>query len=729
MCGGVISKTPLTLWEHMPTTDELIKAFREKIKSAEEDSGQAKKFLNKEIIPYAWKEMGFDVVCPKCGSLKYVNDGEGRFKCKECGKKYRPTSGSIFSGYKFSKAEWKNIIDLTLKRDSLVGWTGTLETYVGKMSAWELRLKIMSALMNVQWPKLSGIVQVDGTYFRESQKRHKAPISFVFENKTREPREEYQPSLCGIFGKEFICCIAGTDNKGYAFAECVSLGSPKYDDLKKCLEKHAENISFLVTDNHYLYEEYCDEKSIPHHITPSTYRKEKFIYGYVEKSDKYHPNPLTEEEIANNEKVTKRMFEERSGPHIRNSGSMKYENYLEIINNQGASYFDMDEHINKFHGVLKEACRNTSKNVSSNYLQAYISLQVYKHNFRTKYGHEYGSGKDDKEIVFKDVVENYDYETFKTLRNTKVVPYKFNEKANIKARDNIIKARAFLGVKEGVFDGNEQEIEMPDIFNKRKCFRQMKPHRINYLCKINGIASAGLNKTKKADELAKLPNADKIILKEIYLLYYASEEEIMKAIEEGFIENKYMKKALAKQRAIGLDIDNISRYENLKKIVFDIETTGLNKNGDDEILSLSIIDEEGNVLLNQLFKPEHHTSWPRATEVNGIKYSDVKDKPTFKETLPVIQNIFNEAQMLIGYNSINFDLPLLKQKGLIVGNVEHFDVMAAFKAYRKQKSNPKLTTCANYFKFKWEEKAHTSLGDVKATLYCYKQMIKWKATR
>ena len=710
----------------MNSTDELIKAFRNKANSKTKGSKKINETLKKEVVPFDIEEIREDICCPRCGSVNFVKDGKGRYKCKDCAKKFRASSDTIFAGYQYTKQEWKQIIHSVMMRDSLNSYSSALEIKTNQMSAWELRLKVLSAIMNIPQPKLSGIVQVDGTYFRESQKRHYKPVSFVYKGKTRPPREEYMPSVCGIFGKEFICCIAGTDNNGYAFADCISLGTPSYEELKKCLEKHTENISYLVSDNHFLYEDYCDEKSLPHHITPSTFYKERFLYGFVEQSEKYHPNELSEEEISNNDRVLKKMFEERTGPHIRNSGTMKYSDYKIIIENQGVSNFDLTKHINKFHGMLKEKCVNTSQNVSSNYLQAYISLQVYKHNFHTKYGHRYGSEPEDKEIVFQDVMKYYNFETYKKLRNTKVLPYSYDAKANSKAKNRITKAKELIGITDGIFDGNNQEAELPDIFNRRKCFRQMPPHRINYLCRINGIPASDLNKTQKADKLSSLPNADEIIFREIYLTYFANEDDIMKAIEDGFIENKYMKKALIKKKSMGLDTDSLNKYKSLKKIFFDVETTGKNKNKDDEILSLSIIDENGNILFDELFKPQNHTTWPEAMKVNNIKPNMVADKPPFKDRLSAIQEIFNGVQMLVGYNSKNFDLPILKQEGLVVGNIEHFDVMEAYQNFMKQKRPSKLTTCAKHFNFNWQEEPHSSLGDIKATLYCYKKMIEFK---
>lgn len=84
----------------------------------------------------------------------------------------------------------------------------------------------------------------------------------------------------------------------------------------------------------------------------------------------------------------------------------------------------------------------------------------------------------------------------------------------------------------------------------------------------------------------------------------------------------------------------------------DFETTGL-KAGEDEVLQVSIIDENYNVLLNVYCRPNNKGSWEDAQAVHGIT-------------------------------------PLM------------------------------VANCATYYGY--EFKAHDSLEDVKATLYCYKKM-------
>lgn len=53
------------------------------------------------------------------------------------------------------------------------------------------------------------------------------------------------------------------------------------------------------------------------------------------------------------------------------------------------------------------------------------------------------------------------------------------------------------------------------------------------------------------------------------------------------------------------------------KVIFDVETTGLDPEND-EILQFSAINENGEVLMNTYIKPTHHTEWKDAESVNHI---------------------------------------------------------------------------------------------------------------
>lgn len=164
----------------------------------------------------------------------------------------------------------------------------------------------------------------------------------------------------------------------------------------------------------------------------------------------------------------------------------------------------------------------------------------------------------------------------------------------------------------------------------------------------------------------------------------------------------------------------------LKTIIIDTETTGLEFTSD--VLQVSIIDFEGNTLFDKYMKPIKATEWPIAESVHHISPEMVKDLPTIEYYKEEIQNIINAADLIIGYN-INYDMGILIDKGINFYNKDTFDVMKEFapiygdwnekcQNYRWQK----LTKCAEYYGYTWEENAHNSLGDTKATLHCYKKM-------
>lgn len=167
-----------------------------------------------------------------------------------------------------------------------------------------------------------------------------------------------------------------------------------------------------------------------------------------------------------------------------------------------------------------------------------------------------------------------------------------------------------------------------------------------------------------------------------------------------------------------------------KKIVcFDTETTGIGK--DDEILQLTIcgFDENGEaeVLLNELFKPTHHTSWPDAQRVNGISPQMVKNCPTFAERLSEIKRFFADADVIVGYN-VKFDARLVEQSSCRLYSVPKdklCDPMLYYKDKKKEKGHTLTDACAQYIpeRLAWfKENAHDAASDSLITLEVLKAM-------
>lgn len=162
----------------------------------------------------------------------------------------------------------------------------------------------------------------------------------------------------------------------------------------------------------------------------------------------------------------------------------------------------------------------------------------------------------------------------------------------------------------------------------------------------------------------------------------------------------------------------------MQKIIVDTETTGLHPEIDDDLLQVSIIDDQGLTLFDSLIRPHLLTSWDDAMAINHITPEMVQDAPEIVDVRRQIQDIFDHADMIIGYNT-PFDLEFLRCCGNIrpLIDTQIIDVMQDFMHYMVHDRWFKLTAAADYFDFDWKAApAHNSLGDCLATLHVYKNL-------
>lgn len=168
-----------------------------------------------------------------------------------------------------------------------------------------------------------------------------------------------------------------------------------------------------------------------------------------------------------------------------------------------------------------------------------------------------------------------------------------------------------------------------------------------------------------------------------------------------------------------------------ERIVFDTETTGLRPGigKGDEILTISILDGKGNVLLDTKYRPRWNKRWDKATKVNGIRPEDVEGLPTIEGDVPRIRELVLCAREIVGYN-VSFDLGFLKCLGIEPrAGTEVIDTMQTFSSFVRRhgesiglsedqlsRSRFKLTEAADIIGYELNEDAHSSLHDALATL-------------
>jgi DNA polymerase III subunit epsilon len=152
--------------------------------------------------------------------------------------------------------------------------------------------------------------------------------------------------------------------------------------------------------------------------------------------------------------------------------------------------------------------------------------------------------------------------------------------------------------------------------------------------------------------------------------------------------------------------------------VFDLETTGIDTDKD-RIVQIAIIRVEPDgrrTTFETLVNPEIPIP-PEATKVHGIKDSDVQDKPTFSQIRREVEDYLKDAA-LAGFNSINFDTPLLAaelrraESELDLNGVLQLDAMRIFHTMERRD----LTSAFRFYCDKELIGAHSALADTEATL-------------
>ena len=193
----------------------------------------------------------------------------------------------------------------------------------------------------------------------------------------------------------------------------------------------------------------------------------------------------------------------------------------------------------------------------------------------------------------------------------------------------------------------------------------------------------------------------------------------------------YMK---AFEKAVSKQVKSESK-QNTKEnfVVIDFETTGTNYNCNspdmDEILSVSIIDQDGRVLMNTFCNTERKKYWYGAQRVHGISPQAVQGYPTFRQILPQVLQILSSVDFVIAYNIIferNFVESYIKRTNPMylvnyrINWAMDKDPMHMYANYVGSRRWIKLSEAAKSLGYDFNP--HDSLEDVKATLFLYKQL-------
>lgn len=146
----------------------------------------------------------------------------------------------------------------------------------------------------------------------------------------------------------------------------------------------------------------------------------------------------------------------------------------------------------------------------------------------------------------------------------------------------------------------------------------------------------------------------------------------------------------------------------------DLETTGL-QIGVDRIISIGIVCSEGRTPLYELVNPVRPIP-AEVTELTGIKDSDVEHAPPFEVIVARVAE-YIAGRTLVGFNILNFDLPILAEEMCRVGvafDWQSFTVIDCGTIFKKKEERT-LAAAVQFYCGQPLVDAHNALSDAIAT--------------
>lgn len=164
----------------------------------------------------------------------------------------------------------------------------------------------------------------------------------------------------------------------------------------------------------------------------------------------------------------------------------------------------------------------------------------------------------------------------------------------------------------------------------------------------------------------------------------------------------------------------------MKLLVFDLETTGLDKQKDQIIQFASLtIDTDTHQILNTYetyIQPiGSYTISFGAYFKHHITPEILKDKPYFQDLAPTIVKLFDDVENILTYNGNSFDIPFLKNELNKYGFDIDFSKKNCYDAFLEEKRRNGINLENTYLRYKgktMEEaglSAHNALSDIKGT--------------
>lgn len=463
------------------------------------------------------KQQDFHTLCPFCKGRNYYSHSNPlsrdiRFYCNDCKKAFSPFIGTLVQGSGLSWDIWVELVHCTLENKSLVATKHILEAdyniSMTEQTILSYRHKIQKAItLTFPMPKLSGVVQVDETYFREGQKGSRSLVNVAptaIDKREARLHTKSHPAKMGINGSEYSCIVTGYESSsgggGHIAAVMTGLGKSSSQPFEDYFADYLGDVTFLCSDGFEAYSRYADKHAIPHYVQMSEARSiiKKEMQDYKER---YKTTTTAEA-------VRERLYGTRQLDYIDNFSNLNYKQFVELKTAKGLTL----DNIDNYHAELKLRINKELRGVSTVYLPLYIGFRVFIHNWRVDHNGIPPSSRADAEQIFTALLMAGDnYISRKDFEGLSILDFKRPTTKYINyLKKSLDEIRKQSGIKGFTFDDNDRLL----TFNKRKYFEDAPMARLKEISKQYHIKRyTKMTAYQLAREICNLPEVNDIFLR------------------------------------------------------------------------------------------------------------------------------------------------------------------------------------------------------------------------
>lgn len=228
-----------------------------------------------EIIPP--KPTG--VSCPHCYQPARrwgKHTGLQRYKCKSCEKTFNALTKTSFSRLRY-RDKWKKASEAILEGCTIKESSEKLGICVDTAFRW--RHRFLDGVSNQGHPELGGIVEIDETLFRTSEKGQRN-----LQRKAKKRGEK--ASTAGRGEEQVMVCVARDRNKRTAHLVSAEMNKEKVEEI---LDPIIQDDSILCSDGLKSFKSYSLKKHIQHVVLNAS-QQERVKEGvfHIQNVNAYH---------------------------------------------------------------------------------------------------------------------------------------------------------------------------------------------------------------------------------------------------------------------------------------------------------------------------------------------------------------------------------------------------------------------------------------------------------